>query len=123
LFTNRYGLRFNRVGIGFPFDRGIERLTILRRSVLLVAVAFLLWRICVSGMSSYYAELLDGDEADAVDKALAWDNRQPEALYRQAIALRHQDPKRACPPRAGLRAESDGPASADGSRRNCAFHG
>jgi len=95
LFTNRYGLRFNRVGIGFPFDRGIERLTILRRSVLLVAVAFLLWRICVSGMSSYYAELLDGDEADAVDKALAWDNRQPEALYRQAIALRHQDPKRA----------------------------
>ena len=88
-------MRFNRVGVVFSFDRGIERLTILRRSVLLVAVAFLLWRICVSGMSSYYVELLDGGEADAVDKVLAWDDRQPEALYRQAIALRHQDPKRA----------------------------
>ncbi len=65
---------------------------ILRQVLISIAAAFLIWRIGVVGMSSHYAQAIIEGEPDAVDKALTWDKRQPEALYRQAVALRKDDP-------------------------------
>lgn len=65
---------------------------ILRQVLISIVAAFLIWRIGVVGMSSHYAQSIIAGERDAVDKALTWDKRQPEALYRQALALRNDDP-------------------------------
>ncbi|WP_133512507.1 tetratricopeptide repeat protein [Candidatus Thiosymbion oneisti] len=65
---------------------------ILRQVLISIAAALLIWRIGVVGISSHYAQAIIEGERDAVGKALAWDKRQPEALYRQAVALHNDDP-------------------------------
>lgn len=65
---------------------------ILRQILNSIVAAFLIWRIGVVGISSHYAQSITAGERDAVGKALTWDKRQPEALYRQALALRNDDP-------------------------------
>ena len=65
---------------------------ILRRFLLLVVAAFIVWRVGASGLSAHYVERLEAGERDAAAKALAWDPRQPEALYAQALSLREEDP-------------------------------
>jgi len=67
-------------------------LIILRQVLISIAAAFLIWRIGVIGTSSHYTQSIIAGERDAVDKALTWDKRQPEALYRKALALRNDDP-------------------------------
>ena len=59
---------------------------ILRQILISIVAAFLIWRIGVVGISSHYAQSITAGERDAVGKALTWDKRQPEALYRQALA-------------------------------------
>lgn len=63
----------------------------LRRSLVLTAAALLVWRMATTGMSAHYVERLKGGDEGAAVKALAWNGRQPEALYRQAIASPGQD--------------------------------
>lgn len=57
--------------------------------------ALLAWRILSLGLSSHYADQLAQGRVDAAGKALAWNGRQPEALFRQALSTREQDPGRA----------------------------
>lgn len=68
---------------------------ILRRILLIVVATWLVWRILAVSLATHYAEQLAGDESKAADKALAWDHRQPQALYRRALAVREQDPQTA----------------------------
>ncbi|MCB2263298.1 MAG: hypothetical protein LGR52_10235 [Candidatus Thiosymbion ectosymbiont of Robbea hypermnestra] len=63
-----------------------------RRILILLAAAFLIWRIGTVGLSSHYARSITAGNNEAVSKALAWDDRQPEALYRRAVALGKEDP-------------------------------
>lgn len=67
-------------------------MTSLRRILILIAAAFLIWRIGTIGLSSHYARSITTGNDEAVSKALAWDDRQPEALYRQAVALGKEAP-------------------------------
>jgi len=86
------------------------KLIFLRRFLLIAVVALLVWRIVSSGMSSHYVESLrDGDD-NAANKALAWNPRQPEALYRRASALREADPQTAV--QLLLQAYAENPANA-----------
>ncbi len=70
-------------------------MAILRRSLLLAVAALVAWRILTLGVSSHYADQLAQGRVDAAAKALAWSGRQPEALFRQALSTREQDPDRA----------------------------
>lgn len=84
---------------------------LLRRVLILAAVAFLIWRVGTVGVSSHYAQsiierereaagvedkyemaAIREDNQEAADQALIWDDRQPEALYLQALALQEDDP-------------------------------
>lgn len=67
----------------------------LRKILILFVAAVLVWRIGATSMASFYAERLAAGDKDAASKALAWDPRQPRALYERAIALRDRDPKAA----------------------------
>ena len=67
---------------------------ILRRLFLLAAAALLVWRIVALGLSAHYTEQPQASP-DAMAKALAWNPRQPVALYRQGLALIEQDPSAA----------------------------
>jgi len=64
----------------------------LRKALLLLAAALLVWRIAATGMAAHYAERLKGGDREAAGKALAWSPRQPEALYRLAADSRGQSP-------------------------------
>lgn len=61
-----------------------------RRLLILLVAALLVWRIGSTGISSHYVERLKAGDEDASGKALAWNGRQPEALYRQAVAPNQQ---------------------------------
>ena len=63
---------------------------IIRRLALLSVAALLVWRTVALGLSTHYSELPQGGP-DAMSKALAWNPRQPVALYGQGLALREQD--------------------------------
>ena len=78
--------------------------------LLIAVVALLVWRIASIGMSSHYVELLKEGEDRVATKALVWNDRQPEALYRQAIARRDADPETAL--RQLARAYAENPADA-----------
>lgn len=64
----------------------------LRRAALLAIAALILWRAAALGLSSHYAERLMAGDAEAGANALAWNDRQPDALLAQAMALREKDP-------------------------------
>jgi len=64
----------------------------LHRILILVVAAFLIWRIGVIGLLSHCARSSVAGKDEAVSKALVWNDRQPEALYRQAIAVHDKDP-------------------------------
>ena len=64
----------------------------LRRAILLAILALILWRVAALGLSSHYAERLRAGNAEAATKALAWNGRQSEALFAQAMTLRDKDP-------------------------------
>jgi len=66
-----------------------------RKTLILLAAAFLVWRIATVSMSSHYAERIVAGDPEAATKALAWDPRQPRALYERALSLRDQDPAKA----------------------------
>jgi tetratricopeptide (TPR) repeat protein len=57
-----------------------------------LAAAFLAWRILSFGISQVYVGQAAEGDAAAVDRALAWDARHPDALYRRAQAVREEDP-------------------------------
>ena len=64
--------------------------------------AFLAWRLVSYGISQYYlGQAAEGDAA-AVDRALAWNPRQPDALYRKARTLPGHDPAESAKPVAAI---------------------
>jgi tetratricopeptide (TPR) repeat protein len=83
--------------IDLPAIRRLDRheLLIVRRSLLVVAAAVLVWRIGSVGISTYYAERLKAGDESAARKALAWNPQQPDALYSRALELIEEDPEQA----------------------------
>ena len=69
----------------------MSRMIFFRRLLLLSVAAWLVWRIVAVGLSAHYMESPQATP-DAASKALAWNPRQPVALYRRGLALREQDP-------------------------------
>jgi len=67
----------------------------LRRALVLLVAVILVWRITATGLSAYYVESSTEDDVKSASKALFWNSRQPEALLRQAIAVRERDPSKA----------------------------
>jgi hypothetical protein len=67
----------------------------LRRALLLIAAAALVWRVLGTAMSTHYAERAAQGNQQSVDKALIWSDHQPEALYRKALTLRDEHPEAA----------------------------
>lgn len=66
------------------------------RHVLLLAIAgFILWRVVTLGLSAHALEGGKSGDPRAASKALAWSNRQPEALRDHGFSLREQDPEAA----------------------------
>ncbi len=81
-----------------------------RRLLLLAVAGLILWRIAALGLSAHYVERVRAGDPAAAGKALAWSDRQPEALLAQGLALREKDPEGA---RALLRrAYAENPADA-----------
>jgi len=65
------------------------------RMILVVIALLAAWRILMLGLSEYYVNLaLNGDKA-AVEKALAWNARQPKALYLRAKQVKDDNPAQA----------------------------
>jgi tetratricopeptide (TPR) repeat protein len=64
----------------------------VRRILLVLAAAFVSWRIVSSGISGYYVDLLERGDADAATNALAWSSGQPAAMFRKALDLLEEDP-------------------------------
>ena len=62
------------------------------RILLAILAALILWRIASSGIAAHYVRQAAAGEDAAVDKALVWQPRQPDALYRKARGRQEQDP-------------------------------
>jgi len=65
---------------------------ILRRVSLVIVAVILVWRMMSFGISEYYLGKASKGDASAIDKALAWNRRHPDALYRQSRTIREKDP-------------------------------
>jgi len=62
------------------------------RAIVALVVLVSAWRILTFGLAEYYLEAaLDGD-AEAVDKALSWQDKHPKALYLKAKQVAEKDP-------------------------------
>ena len=67
-------------------------MTVIWRVLLVFVTAFLAWRIASYGIGEYYVEHASEGDALGIDRALAWNPRHPEALYRKALLVRAKDP-------------------------------
>ncbi len=66
---------------------------ILRRILLIIVVVFSAWRMLSFGISEYYlGRASEGDVSAVVDRALAWNRRHPDALYRKSQTVEEEDP-------------------------------
>lgn len=83
---------------------------VLRRALLTILAAVLLWRILSLGLSAHFAAQVAAGDLDSASKSLSWSARQSAALYAQALAQQVGDPAAA---RAGLaRAFAENPTDA-----------
>ena len=62
------------------------------RLLLVVVAAFLAWRIASYGIAEHYLEQAEDAGTPAIDRALSWNPRHPDALYRKGRSIREKDP-------------------------------
>lgn len=67
-------------------------MTILRRVLLVIVEAFLIWGIVSYHISDYYLGQAQEGDALGLERALVWNPRQPDALFRKAEAVFEKDP-------------------------------
>ncbi|WP_133511689.1 hypothetical protein [Candidatus Thiosymbion oneisti] len=65
---------------------------ILRRVLLVIVATFLGWRMMSFGISEYYLGRASAGDASAIDRALVWNRRHPDTLYRKSQTIGEEDP-------------------------------
>lgn len=68
---------------------------IILRSILVLLLLLVAWRVIVTGVSNYYVDQANAGDVTALDKALSWNKSNTEALYLKGWQLRATAPDRA----------------------------